>query len=68
MYLSKDKYDRSLDESFLDKFSIFMNLTQQAGVTPERLRAAFSVMLKKRALNYYRQTCQKEDDIMVIIA
>jgi hypothetical protein len=68
MYVPKDKYSGSPDESFLDKFSTFMDLTQRAGVTHERLSTAFPVMLKERALDYYRQTCQKLDDILTLVA
>jgi hypothetical protein len=63
MYKDADRYSASTNESFLDKFNTFMDLTQRAGVTPDRLGAAFPIMLKSRALDYYRQTCTHISDI-----
>ncbi|KAF1986695.1 hypothetical protein K402DRAFT_420770, partial [Aulographum hederae CBS 113979] len=68
MYGDKDKYSGASDESFLDKFSTFIDLSQRAGVSSERLGIAFPVMLKERALDYYRQSCQKERDISTLVA
>jgi hypothetical protein len=68
LYKDKDRFSGLPSEGFLDRFTIFMDLTKRAGVPPDKLGIAFPVMLRDRALTFYRQTCQKETDILALLA
>jgi hypothetical protein len=63
IYTEKEKYTGSSDESFLNKFSNFIELAQRAGTPSDKLGTAFPVMLRDRALDFYRQTCYNDSDI-----
>ena len=67
IYAEKNKYSEFSNKSFLNKFLIFMNLIQRTGISSEKLGITFLIMLKNRALSYYRQICQNSRDIKKLV-